>query len=117
MSDRIKKTVNRASREKRTRSSIHGTTERPRLTVTISNTNVSAQIINDDEHKTLVATTTVGSSKKMTMTQKAELVGEEIAKLASKKKIDKVVFDRGAKKYHGRMKALAEAARKNGLGF
>lgn len=117
MSDRQKKMINKTARAIRTRSTVHGTSERPRLTVTISNMHVSAQIINDEEHKTLVAVTSAGSKMTGTMTEKAAKVGEEIAKLAVKNKITAVAFDRGAKRYHGRVKALAEAARKNGLGF
>ena len=117
MSDRQKKMINNAARAIRTRSTVHGTSERPRLTVTISNLHVSAQIINDDEHRTLFAATSAGSKITGTMTEKASQVGELIAKLALKNKITAVAFDRGAKKYHGRVKALADAARKNGLGF
>ncbi len=117
MSERLKKQINRIARTSRTRSTLHGTAERPRLSVTVSNMHVSAQIINDDEHKTLAAATSVGIKKNGTMTEKAAIVGEKIALSAKAKKINKVVFDRGGKQYHGRVKALAEAARKNGLEF
>jgi large subunit ribosomal protein L18 len=117
MSDRLKKIANQAARLNRTRSSVHGTDARPRLTVTISNKHISAQLINDDTHTTIGGATSVGLKDKATMTEKAVTVGEKIAKIAVKKKVAAVVFDRGAKKYHGRIKALADAARKNGLEF
>ncbi|MDO8265618.1 MAG: 50S ribosomal protein L18 [Candidatus Saccharibacteria bacterium] len=117
MSDKAKKISNQASRLIRTRSGLHGTAERPRLSVTISNAHVSAQIINDDTHTTIAAATSVGIKATGTMTEKAVVVGEKIAKAAKAKKVTAVVFDRGSKKYHGRIKALAETARKNGLEF
>ncbi len=104
-------------RKKRVRSTVTGTTERPRLSVSITNLHVSAQIIDDSTHKTLVAVSTVGKKAGETMTAKAEWVGTEIAKKAKLKKITKIVFDRNGKQYHGRVKALAEAARAGGLEF
>ena len=104
-------------RAKRTRAKIHGTADRPRLSVFFSNQHIVAQIINDDNGKTLVYATTVGSKMTGTKTEKAAKIGEEIAKKAKIAKIKKVVFDRGAKLYAGRMSALAEAARKEGLEF
>jgi large subunit ribosomal protein L18 len=117
MSKTIKKAQNLALRKARVRSVVQGTTERPRLTVTISNIHVSAQIIDDVSQKTLVAATTVGSTQKGTMTEKAVFVGTAIAKAAKKAKIGKVSFDRNGKQYHGRIKALADAARAEGLEF
>lgn len=104
-------------RAKRTRAKIHGTSERPRLSVHFSNQHITAQVINDDEKTTLAYATTVGAKMNGTMTEKAEKIGTEIAKKAKAKKISKVVFDRGAKLYAGRMSALADAARKEGLEF
>lgn len=104
-------------RAKRTRASMHGTAERPRLSVHISNKHVIAQIINDDEGKTLAYATTVGSKITGTMTEKAATIGTQIAKLAKKAKVSKVVFDRGSRLYAGRLAALADAARKEGLEF
>ena len=104
-------------RQNRTRAKIHGTAERPRLSVNISNAHVSAQIINDDEGKTLAYASTVGTKQKGSKTELAAYVGAEIAKKAKKAKIEKVVFDRGSRLYAGRMSALAEAARKEGLEF
>lgn len=118
MSDLAHKLKNRAQRKNRIRATVAGTAERPRLSVFVSNMNISAQIINDDEHKTLVAVTTVGSKDaKGTMTEKAAWVGEQIAAKAKTAKITAVVFDRSGRKYHGRVKALAEAAREKGLEF
>ena len=104
-------------RAKRTRAKIHGTADRPRLSVFFSNQHIVAQIINDDNGKTLVYATTVGSKLTGTKTEKAAKIGEEIAKKAKTAKIKKVVFDRGSKLYAGRMSALADAARKEGLEF
>jgi large subunit ribosomal protein L18 len=112
------KLQNRVLRKGRVRSVVSGTPERPRLTVFVSNLHVSAQIIDDVAMKTLVAVTTVGNKKATgTMTEKAIWVGAELAKKAKAAKITKVAFDRNGKKYHGRVKALADAARENGLEF
>lgn len=117
MSKTIKKSQNLALRKARVRSVVSGTADRPRLTVTISNVHVSAQIIDDVSKKTLVAATTVGANQKGTMTEKAVFVGSTIGKAAKKAKITKVAFDRNGKQYHGRIKALADAARAEGLEF
>ena len=84
-------------RAKRTRAKIHGTAERPRLSVHFSNQNITAQIIDDDKKTTLCYATTVGKKMTGTKTEKAEKIGAEIAKKAKTAKISKVVFDRGAK--------------------
>ena len=107
----------KVQRAKRTRAKIHGTAERPRLTVHFSNLHIVAQIIDDDKKVTLAYATTVGSNMSGTKVEKAAKVGEEIAKKAKAAKITKVVFDRGSKLYAGRMSALADAARKAGLEF
>ena len=104
-------------RKNRTRAKIHGTAERPRLTVHISNRHITAQIIDDDKGATLAYATTVASKAEGSKTELAAYVGSEIAKKAKKANITKVVFDRGARLYAGRMSALAEAARKEGLEF
>ena len=109
--------MNKIFRANRTRAKIHGTAERPRLTVHISNLNITAQVIDDDKQATLAYATTVGKKLKGTKSEKAAEIGAEIAKAAKKAKINKVVFDRGSKLYAGRMSALAEAARKEGLEF
>ena len=117
--DRLIRTKqNLIRRKSRIRSVITGTSERPRLCVNISNQHVSAQIINDETQSTIASITTVGKKQaNQNMTQKAEMVGVEIAKLAKTKKIKKVVFDRNGKLYHGRIKALADKAREGGLEF
>lgn len=109
--------MNKIFRANRTRAKIHGTEERPRLTVHISNLNVTAQIINDDTMSTLAYATTVGKKMTGSMSEKAAQIGTEIAKLAKKANISKVVFDRGSRLYAGRMFSLADAARKEGLEF
>ena len=108
---------NTALRKNRVRSTVSGTAERPRLTVTISSIHVSAQIIDDVAGKTLAAATTVGTKAKGTLTEKAAIVGKDIATKAKKAKISKIVFDRNGRRYAGRLKSLAEGARKEGLEF
>lgn len=109
---------NRAQRKSRIRSVVIGTEKRPRLSVYVSNVHVTAQLIDDSSHRTLGYVTTVGQKTvKGTMTEKAAWVGQEIAKQAGAHKIKAVVFDRGGKLYHGRVAALADAARKSGLEF
>ena len=112
------KLAQRAQRKNRIRATVVGTSERPRLSVHISNTNISAQIIDDATHKTVAAVSSVGSkAAKGTMTEKAAYIGAEIAAAAKKAKVQSVVFDRSGRKYHGRVKALADAAREKGLEF
>jgi len=108
---------NLAQRKKRVRATVIGTTERPRLSVFISNRHIVAQIIDDSKKKTLVHVSTNGKTTTGTMTEKAAVIGAEVAKKAKTAKITKVVFDRNGKLYHGRVQALADAARKNGLEF
>ncbi len=117
--NRLAKTVqNLARRKHRVRAVVSGTTERPRLSVHVSNKHISAQIIDDTKHLTVASATTVGQ-KAVTgsMTVKAEWVGKEIAKKAATAKVKSVVFDRNGRLYHGRVKALADAARAGGLEF
>lgn len=114
----IKKSVNEKLRKNRVRATVIGTTERPRLCVRVSNLHISAQIIDDSTQKTIASVTTVGQkSLKGSMSEKADWVGTEVAKKAKTSKVKKVVFDRGSRKYHGRVKALADAARAGGLEF
>ncbi|MDO4712606.1 MAG: 50S ribosomal protein L18 [Candidatus Saccharibacteria bacterium] len=112
-----KKLLNRQLRKNRVRAKVSGTAERPRLSVTISNTHISAQLIDDDKQHTVAAATTVGTKATGTMTEKAAAIGTEIAKKAKKVKISAVVFDRNGRQYAGRLKALADAARNEGLEF
>lgn len=109
--------MNATFRAQRTRANIHGTAERPRLSVHISNQHITAQIIDDDKGATLAYATTVGSKLTGSKTTKAAAIGKEIATKAKKAHVKAVVFDRGAKLYAGRMAALADAARKEGLEF
>ena len=111
------KLSNKLQRQRRVRSTVQGTAIRPRLSVTISNLHISTQLIDDDTNTTLAAASTVGSKATGTMTEKAVAIGAEIAQKAKAAKINAVVFDRGSKLYHGRVKALADAARKEGLEF
>ena len=102
------------------RKNVSGTAEKPRMSVYRSNTQIYVQIIDDVAGKTLAAASSKVKSiadVKGTKTQKAEKVGEEIAKVALSKGISEVVFDRGGHVYHGRIKAFAEAAREAGLKF
>lgn len=114
----IHKLNNRARRKGRIRSVVSGTAERPRLSVYVSNMHITAQLVDDASHKTLGYVTTVGQKAATgTMTEKAVWVGTAIAEQAKTAKIKAVVFDRGGKLYHGRVAALADAARKAGLEF
>lgn len=109
--------MDKVFRAKRTRAKIHGTSDRPRLAVHFSNLHITAQVIDDDKKTTLAYATTKGAKMTGTKTERAAAIGTEIAKKAKAAKVKKVVFDRGAKLYAGRMNALAEAARKEGLEF
>lgn len=113
----ILKNQKAARRAKRTRAIIRATADRPRLTVFRSDKHISAQIIDDATSRTLAAATDLEVKGKATKTEKATKVGELLAKKAIEKKVTKVVFDRGSYQYHGRVKALADAARAAGLEF
>lgn len=104
-------------RRHRVRHRLHGTAERPRLSVHISNKHISAQIINDESRRTIVYVTTVGQKTAGSLTDKAAWIGAQVAKNAQNAKVKRVIFDRGERKYHGRVKKLAEAARTGGLKF
>lgn len=115
---KVKTSTKRQQRTKKTRLKTSGTQDRPRLHVYRSNRFLYAQIIDDSSGKTLVAVSEKQiKSPAKTKTARAVQVGEAIAKAAKTKKIIKVKFDRGYYKYHGRVKALAQAARKGGLEF
>jgi large subunit ribosomal protein L18 len=110
----------RIARHRRLRQRVIGTSERPRLSVFRSLRNISAQIIDDSQHHTLVSASSLDKDlqtddNKLTKVELSRLVGASIAKKASEKGISRVVFDRGGYKYHGRVKTLAEAAREEGL--
>ena len=106
----------RKKRHMRVRNKVSGTAECPRLNVFRSNSNIFAQIIDDEKGTTLVSSSSQSLKiKNGVNVEGAKLVGKDIAEKCKKAKITKVVFDRGGYLYHGRVKALAEAARENGL--
>ena len=108
----------RLMRHKRVRKTISGTKDVPRLSVFRSNKEIYAQIIDDDKKTTLVSASSLDKSLKLENggnVEAAKAVGKLLAEKAKKAKIKKVVFDRGGYLYHGRVQALAEAARENGL--
>ena len=112
----------RIRRHRRVRQKISGTKEQPRLCVFRSLKHIYAQVVDDSEGRTLVAASTMDeeitkNGDKKNKTSQAEMVGTLLAKRAIEKKISGVAFDRGGFRYHGRVKALAEAARKGGLKF
>ncbi|WP_430884835.1 50S ribosomal protein L18 [Fusibacter sp. JL216-2] len=112
----------RQSRQRRVRSKVLGTTERPRLNVYRSLNNVYAQIIDDTTGTTLVSASTLEADIKSQVSgtgnkEAAKVVGEAVAKRAIEKGIDTVVFDRAGYLYHGRVKELADGARAAGLKF
>lgn len=112
------KNQNRKKRQARVRGKISGSPERPRLNVFRSNAHIFAQIIDDQSGKTLVSASSLNKANQGgTKTEQANKVGKSIAELAKSAKIENVVFDRGGYVYHGRVKALAEAAREAGLKF
>lgn len=113
----LQKQLNRLRRKARVRSQISGTAKRPRLSIFRSSTHIYAQLVDDVAGKTLGATSDLKITDKSTKTQLAEKVGTDIATIAKDLKIKEVVFDRGGFAYHGRVKALAEAARAWGLKF
>ncbi len=110
----------RKARHERVRDKVSGTSTSPRLNVFRSNGNIFAQIIDDEKGVTLCSASSIDKELKLTNggnIEAATKVGELIAKRAKEAKIETVVFDRGGYLYHGRVKALAEAARENGLKF
>ena len=120
MINKVSRNDMRKERHTRIRENLCGTAERPILSVFRSNANITAQIIDDEKGVTLVSVSTLEKDLNITNggnVEAAKKVGAEIAKRAKKAKINQVVFDRGGYLYHGRVKALAEAARENGLEF
>lgn len=112
-----KKIAARKRRQKRVRVNMAGTSTSPRLSVYRSNTSIYAQLIDDEKGETLGRVSSLDIKSKGNKVDIAKLVGKQIAEVAKSKKIEKVVFDRGGNLYHGRVKALAEAAREAGLIF
>lgn len=113
---RLKKLQNRLARKNRIRSKVRGSAVCPRMTVSRSLTRMTVQLIDDDAGKTLIAMSTKELKARPNM-EGAKKLGAAVAKKAKDAKIDAVVFDRNAYKYHGRVKELAEAARSGGLTF
>ena len=112
--------VARTARHERIRNKVVGTAECPRLNVFRSNSNIFAQIIDDTKGVTLVSASSIDKELKLengSNVEAAVKVGELLAKRAKQAKITQVTFDRGGYLYHGRVKALADAARENGLEF
>ncbi|MCT4612761.1 MAG: 50S ribosomal protein L18 [Clostridia bacterium] len=122
MIKRVPRSKNRMKKHMKVRNKITGTAERPRLSVFKSNAHIYAQIIDDVARTTIVAASTMEKeiNAKLENTSNKEaaaLVGEMVAKKAVEKGIEEVVFDRGGYVYHGKVEALANAARENGLKF
>lgn len=117
-----KRLTGRSRRKQRVRKKVHGTAERPRLTVYRSLRHIYAQVINDNTGQTLAAASTLSKElrekvKTTGNTEAAKAVGELLAQTALDRGIKRVVFDRNGFLYHGRIKTLAEAARQKGLEF
>jgi large subunit ribosomal protein L18 len=112
----LKKIQDRLARKRRIRGKVRGSAERPRLTVYRSLTALTAQLVDDDAGKTLCMASSKEVKAKLTV-DGAKKVGELIAKKAKDAGVKTVIFDRNAYKYHGRIKALADAAREGGLQF
>jgi len=118
----VKKALQRQRRKRHVRKKVTGTPARPRLTVFRSEKNIYAQIIDDLAGRTLVAASTMEKALRQSAghggnKQAAQTVGRQLAEKAAKAGIKKVVFDRNGYPYHGRVRELAEAARKGGLEF
>lgn len=119
MINKVSKNDARKVRHERVRSKVYGTSDCPRLCVFRSNTNIYAQIIDDETGSTLVSASSLDKELKLKNNniEAAAVVGTSLAKKAKKAGIKTVVFDRGGYMYHGKVKALAEACRNNGLEF
>lgn len=114
----LKKLQKKLRRQKRVRSKIRGTAQKPRLCVFRSHKHIYAQLIDDDKKKTVLSINDQKTKRvKKTKVDVAKEIGRLIAKAALEKKIEKVIFDRGPYKYHGRVKAVADGAREGGLKF
>lgn len=116
-----KKRNNRIKRALRTRKNLHGTAQRPRLSVFKSNRHLSAQLIDDDSGKTLYGVSTLSKDVKANHAKKSKEAARHLGKLVADKakelNIDTVIFDRGPYKYHGILAELADASREAGLKF
>ncbi len=120
MIKKISRNEARKARHSRVRTKLSGDSVSPRLSVFRSNKNISVQLIDDEKGVTLLSASSMDKDLNITNggnIEAAKLVGKSIAEKAKKAKIKTVVFDRGGYLYHGRVKALAESARENGLEF
>lgn len=116
----LSKRERRIKIKRRIRKNITGTTDVPRMSIFRSNKQISVQVIDDLTGKTLIAASSLEkeiASNKVKKSEQAELVGKRIAEKAKEKGVEQVVFDRNGYLYHGRVKSLADAARKGGLKF
>ncbi len=113
----IQKIARRLKIKASIRAKVSGTAERPRLTVFRSNSQIYAQVIDDLKGVTVASASSLGIKDKITKSEKAALVGKEIAEAAKKAGVEEVVFDRNGYLYHGRVQSLADAAREAGLKF
>lgn len=113
------KELRRKKIKRRIRKKVSGTEERPRLSVFKSNKQIHAQLIDDRNGHTLAAASSLGNkdAQGVPKVEQARIIGQELAKNAQNAKVDKAAFDRNGYRYHGRVKALAEAAREEGLKF
>lgn len=111
------KSANRLKKKIKIRKTVIGTGERPRLCVFRSAKHIYAQIVNDEQHKTILTVTSVKLDQKLDGKSMAKLVGKTIAEASIKQGIKAVVFDRNGFIYHGRVQSLADGAREGGLSF
>jgi large subunit ribosomal protein L18 len=112
------KPARRLRRRRRVRAKVYGTAARPRISIFRSNRGISAQLVDDDAGRTLAAVTwTEQSLRGLPRMEQAAKAGQALAERAQAAGIERAVFDRGGYRYHGRVKALAEAAREGGLAF
>lgn len=112
----------RKRRQRRVRAKVHGTAERPRLNIFRSNENIFAQVINDDEGRTLAQASTIDTEvapqvQDKTKSEASKIVGQVLADRAKEAGVETVIFDRGGFQYRGRVAALADGAREAGLKF
>lgn len=112
-----KQKLRQVKRARRVRSKMSGTSAQPRISVYRSNKHIQIQVIDDEQGKTLTAVSDLGKSKSIagTKTERTVVVAKDLAKAMKRAKITKAAFDRGANKYHGRVKAVAETLREEGI--
>ncbi|MFZ3230443.1 MAG: 50S ribosomal protein L18 [Pseudobdellovibrio sp.] len=111
------KSANRMKKKIKIRKTVNGTSDRPRLCVFRSAKHIYAQIVNDEQHKTILTISSLKFDQKLDGKGLAKLVGKTVAEVSLKKGIKSVVFDRNGFIYHGRVQALADGAREAGLSF